>query len=495
MPEDPRPNILWYCTDQQRHDTIHRLGNEHINTPVLDSLTETGTAFTRAYTQSTICTPSRASFLTGRYPATHHVHRNGNAYFPDTETLVTKLLADADYDCGLIGKLHLSSAAHRLEKRPAADGYRFFQWSHHPNPDYPEGHDYADWLAHEKGVDPVSLYGGLQENIGPGVPGELHQTTWCSEMAIRFIREERQGPWLLSVNPFDPHPPFDPPQEYLDRYNPEELPYPMFQESDLEHQKHFCGIDQQTRHAQNPYQPANTEPNSEVTRGDMGSVPPAAYDARMVKACYYAMIEQIDEQLGRIISVLKETGQYENTIIVFTSDHGELLGDHGLIYKGCRFYEGLTHVPLIISWPAAVTANVASHALVELVDLAPTLLEAAGETVPAYMQGTSLLPLLQGRADSDHHKDSVISEYHGAVGGPAMPDQTHGFMYFDGRYKVCIYEGHDVGEIYDLDADPGEFCNLWFAPEHSELKADLLWRAAQRYLSTSGPGVERIGRY
>ncbi len=405
-------------------------------------------------------------------------------------------MADAGYDCGLVGKLHLSSAAHRLEKRPSGDGYRFFQWSHHPNPDYPEGHDYADWLANEKGVDPAALYGKLQGSIGPGVPAELHQTTWCSETAIGFIREERQAPWLLSINPFDPHPPFDPPQEYLDRYNPQELPYPLFQESDLEHQELFHRIDQQTRRATNPYQqPEKAADTGSIKRGDMGSIPPAAYDARLVKACYYAMIEQIDEQLGRIIAALKETGQYENTIIVFTGDHSELLGDHGLIYKGCRFFEGLTHVPLVISWPAAVTADVTSRALVELVDIAPTLLEAAGQPVPAYMQGCSLLRLLKGEAATHDHKASVISEYHGAVGGSAMPDQTHGFMYFDGRYKVCIYEGHDVGEIYDLDTDPGEFDNLWFKSGYSTLQADLLWRAAKRYLSTSGPGIERTAPY
>ena len=141
MANNQRPNILWYCTDQQRYDTIHALGNHYIHTPNLDRLVEEGVAFTKAYTQSPICTPSRATFLTGRYPASHHVHRNGCEYFPDQEVLVTRLLAEAGYDCGLIGKLHLSRAEHALEKRPKNDGYRFYKWSLHPNPDYLEGHD------------------------------------------------------------------------------------------------------------------------------------------------------------------------------------------------------------------------------------------------------------------------------------------------------------------------------------------------------------------
>ena len=121
---DQRPNILWYCADQQRCDTIRALGHPHIATPQLDELCGEGVAFTRAHTQSPICTPSRATFLTGRYPAAHQTHRNGNAWFPAHEKLVTRIFADAGYDCGLVGKLHLS-AAKDYEQRPD-DGYRAF---------------------------------------------------------------------------------------------------------------------------------------------------------------------------------------------------------------------------------------------------------------------------------------------------------------------------------------------------------------------------------
>lgn len=143
MGKGERPYILWYCTDQQRYDTIHAPGNPHIHTPNLVTLCEHGVAFADAYTQSPICTPSRPTFLTGRYSNAHHVHRNNNEGFPPGEKLVTKLLADAGYDCALAGKLHLSKASKgNLERRPD-DGYRKFFWSNHPNPDYPFGHDYA----------------------------------------------------------------------------------------------------------------------------------------------------------------------------------------------------------------------------------------------------------------------------------------------------------------------------------------------------------------
>ncbi|MBP7494177.1 MAG: sulfatase-like hydrolase/transferase [Spirochaetales bacterium] len=495
MNRNPRPNILWYCTDQQRFDTIQKLGNPYIHTPNLDRLCEEGIAFKNAYCQSPICTPSRASFLTGRYPASTHVHRNGNEFFPPWETLVTKLMADAGYDCGLVGKLHLSRSQIR-EARPKNDGYRYFKWSHHPNPDYPEGHDYADWLEKEKGVNPYGLYGKLHSSIGPGVPAELHQTTWCSEMSIQFITEQRESPWLLTVNPFDPHPPFDPPKEYLERYDPSKLPMPLFRESDIEHQKAFRDIDQQSREAVNPYKAKTLkDATKNIARGDMGSVPPTGYDPQLVKACYYAMIELIDGQFGRIIETLKTTGQYDNTIVIFTSDHGELLGDHGLIYKGCRFFEGLTHVPLIVSWPARGLKGLLSKALVELVDIAPTLLDATGIEIPYNMQGKSFLPLLTGKADLSRHKDYVISEYNDAIGGEVMHDHSHGVMYFEGQYKVCVYQGHAVGEIYDLKNDPGEFNNLWNSPSFLTKKAELLHKAYSGYLSTSDAGIRRTHPY
>ena len=488
-----RPNILWYCTDQQRFDTIRSLGNAHINTPNIDRLAEMGTAFTRCYTQSPICTPSRASFLTGRYPASHHVHRNGNDSFPQSEVLVTKILADAGYDCGLAGKLHISRAKGRIERR-TDDGYRVFHWSHHPKPDWPEGHGYADWLQKEKNVDPHELFEPVRYiNYGEGVPEEYHQSTWCTEKTIEFITEKRDGPWLMSVNPFDPHPPFDPPKSYLSRYDPEKLPYPLFKESDIDHQKAFVAIDQQTRKAVNPHD-MQAAPKSSMGsgEGDTASLPPDLYDPRTIRAAYYAMIELLDTQFGRILDTLEDTGQLQNTIIIFTSDHGELLGDHGLLYKGCRFYEALVHVPLIIVWPEKWQKNRRSKGLVELVDLAPTILEAAGVAIPESMQGLSLGGILDGSKDPDTHKQHVISEYYDAID---HPDGTHASMCFDGRYKSIVYHGHNRGELYDLKKDPEEYCDLWDKKEAQEVKLASLHRHLDAMMQTSSPGIQRTGSY
>ena len=160
-----------------------------------------------------------------------------------------------------------------------------------------------------------------------------------------------------------------------------------------------------------------------------------ARDARTLIAAYYAMIKLIDDQIGRIIAALDRSGQRDNTVIIFTSDHGEALGDHGLIQKGCRFFDGLVRVPLIWSWPGAFAAGLRSPALVELTDIVPSLLDICGLTIPNYMTGRSLLPILAGRQSPERHRDFVRSEYIDALD---RPDGSVGSMYFDGRYKLVM---------------------------------------------------------
>lgn len=460
MTSDRRPNILWYCADQQRWDTIGALGNPHVRTPNLDRLVGEGVAFTHAYCQAPICTPSRASFLTGKYPSTIHVNTNGNTHFPPQERLVTRRLADAGYDCGLVGKLHLAGAAWRPEPR-TDDGYRYFQFSHAPRNDWPKLHDYADWLR-AKGHDPGEVMQVRSRRQGPlhepaadvdNVPPELHQMTWCTEKSLEFIanadgQRRPDQPWLLSVNPYYPHPPFNPPWEYYRRYDPASLPGPHFQNSDLETQARLAQVDFQSR----PQHP-NT------------------FGGKQIQAAYYAQIEFLDHELGRLLDALEATGQREHTVIVFTSDHGEALGDHGLTQKGCRFYDGLVRVPLIWSFPGRFRDGLVSDALVELTDIMPTLMELSGLPIPESTQGRSLLPVLTGQASPDHHREFVRSEYYDAVD---LPNHTFGTMYRDRRYKLVVYHGLEVGELYDLEADPHEHHNLWNSPSHAALKLDLL---------------------
>ncbi|MBT3917456.1 MAG: sulfatase-like hydrolase/transferase [Rhodospirillaceae bacterium] len=478
-----------------RFDTIAALGNSHIRTPNIDKLISNGVALENCYVQNQLCTPSRASFLTGRYPAAHQVYRNGNAYFPDHEVLVTKILADAGYDCGLIGKLHLSSAS-TVETRPD-DGYRLFEWCQNPGWEKVEGSNaYWIWLKEKKEVDPTTLFNAAPPYLGVGVTTELHQLAWCAETAIDFIDEEREGPWMLSVNSFDPHPPFDPPPEYLDNYDPNNLPPPLFEESDIARQQEFATVRNQKLKSVNPV--LTEEERAEFAPGpgdERGAKPPERFDGLGIKAAYYAMIENLDHQFGRIVDHLKAVGQIDNTIIVFSSDHGEMLGDHGLIYKGCKFFEGLVHVPLIFSMPSTYMENERRQALVESIDIAPTLLEAAGIDRPYYMQGKSLQSLLTGAKLDDHHKDVVVTDFNDSLGTSEVDHYTQASMTFDGRYKLAVYHSHDgLGELYDLKSDPDEFDNLWSNANHQELKHKLIARHLDVMMGCVPPGIERISR-
>ena len=471
---DLRPNILWICTDQQRYDTIGALGYTHVDTPHVDQLVAEGVAFTHAYCQSPICTPSRGSFLTGMYPSTIHVTGNGNDAFPSQPPLVSKLLADAGYDCGLIGKLHLASAYQRIEPR-VDDGYRYWEYSHAPRDDWPVGHGYADWVR-EQGYVLGELTGDPQ-----GVPAELHQTTWCAEKTIEFMRQERQGPWLACVNIYDPHPPFNPPQRYRDLFDPSAMPGPLFRDSDLTQQQALAPID---------FQSQVRQPHALDIRDPLSPDRGRAADAQVLQAAYCAMIKLIDDAVGRMMAVLEETGQRENTVVIFTSDHGEMLGDHGLIQKGCRFYEGLVRVPLIFSWPGHFQQGVRSDALVELLDKTPTLLQLAGLQPSERMQGRSLLPILTGEIGLDHHRDFVRCEYYDALD---EPDGSFATMYRDERYKLVVYHGHALGELYDLEEDPEEFENMWDEPEAQPVKLELMRRSFDASMLAMDRGSQRVG--
>lgn len=483
---DDRLNILWVCTDQQRFDTIGALGNPHVSTPNIDRLVATGTAFTHAYCQAPICTPSRASFLTGQYASTVRCNRNGNDAFPDRPPLVTKMLADAGYVCGLIGKLHLSGAYRRIERR-TDDGYSYFKYSHAPRDDWPQGHDYADWVREHGHV-----LGELTKSLD-GVPAPLHQTTWAMTRAIEFIDENRDRPWLLSINVYDPHPPFNPPAEYRAKFDPAAMPQPHYRETDLAQQEKLAAVDFQSK-AKDPAALDIKHPilPKALARGEAEAAGTSAggRDSGTLTAAYYAMIKLIDDQLGRVLDRLEELGLRERTVVIFTSDHGEMLGDHGLIQKGCRFYEGLVRVPLIWSCPGRIAQGVVSDALVELTDKAPTILELAGMAVPGHMQGKSLLPILEGRAEPSHHRDFVRSEYYDALD---MPLGSLATMYRDRRYKLVNYHQIETGELYDLEADPWEFDNLWDAPDRQALKLRLLQASFDASMRAMDLGPPRIG--
>lgn len=455
-----QPNILWICTDQQRHDTVAALGNAHIRTPALDRLCDLGVAFTQAYCQAPVCTPSRASFMTGRYPSTTHVFRNDAGPYPSGEVPVASKFRKAGYRTGLVGKLHLSNAKWK-ERRPDDDGYEEFYRSQSGGRRPEHDHDdYARWLV-QQGTTAAKLRESCAPILGDGFPAALHQNHWMGETAIDFLTRHRDEPWFLSLHPYDPHHPLDPAPEFHRRYDHTTLPHARFAPHELDYQKKYAQLDQQRPIPISPTgecdHPGGPNDHPFIREHPVYEVP-LPYDSRKVKAAYYAQIEHVDHEVGRILDALERTGQLEDTIVIFHSDHGEHLGDHGLLYKGCRFYESLVHVPLIVAWPRHIPGDRRCDDLVELVDLVPTLMELLGWPVGEEIQGRSLVPRLTGEG-ALRPKRHVVSFFNDSLD---MWDKSHATMSFDGRYKLVTYHNHvELTELFDLQDDPDEFHNIW----------------------------------
>lgn len=477
-------NILWICTDQQRFDTLGCTGSEWVHTPNLDRLASEGVLFENAYAQSPVCAPSRGSFLTGRYPRTCGPRQNGQD-IDAKERLLPRILADNGYYCGLAGKLHLS-ACHdntgRLMEPRIDDGYHFFQWSHHPQP-----HHGTNWPANaynqflmQNGRDYLTPDRGDCPYVQTGVEEEWHQTAWCVNEAIHFMESARifGKEWMFSLNCFDPHHPFDPPAEYLERYlnRLDEIPLPNYEEGELNNKPVFQQKDHEGAYDTKDYYAY--EKMSEK-------------DHRLIRAAYWAMVDLIDHQVGRLLDYLEETGQRKDTLILFHSDHGENLGDHGMYLKGPYFYENNVHVPLIISWPGKIPEGRRSRALVELTDLAPTLCEAAGIAPYEGFQGKSFWKLLTGEAELHSHRSSVYSEYYNSNINHRNP-LAFATMVSDGRYKlvkVHKQEGEEgcCGELYDLEEQPLERVNHYEDPKLLNIRIRLLETMCDRMAQTCDP--------
>jgi len=400
-----RPNILFICTDQQRGDSLSCTGASWAVTPNLDKLASEGALFRNCYVQNPVCCPSRASLFTGKYVANHGLYANG-VPLPAHQKLFTRTLADAGYDCGMIGKQHLSPCDSWQTEPRQDDGYRVFEWAHGPNHRAVEN-DYHRWLRKscpaiyesifpDKGANEDTEFGNRAKSGTQidRVPKEAHYSHWVAERAIDFIQHPRQTkPFCLVANFFDPHHPFGAPQEFRDQINADDIPAPNTTADELDHK------------------PAPHRAYSEKSYS--GTAPGfqdySADEIKEIRAQYWAMIALVDHEVGRILAALERSGLVDDTLVVFTSDHGEMLGNHQQLLKGPQLYDDLTRVPLIARWPGVIDSATEIEQPVQWVDLPATLLDASGCAKGHGVQGESLLPLATGK--STNWRQWAISEY------------------------------------------------------------------------------------
>lgn len=420
-----RPNILHLFTDQQRFDTIGALGNGLIQTPNLDRLVREGTAFTHAYSPSPECVPARCSMITGAYPGRTGCSSNARPMPPGMPTFMQHL-TQAGYRTHGVGKCHFTPDANELRGFQTRVSQEEILQSR-------ETDDYAQWLVKtgkEWIVEPHGVRGDMYYIPQPSpVPEDSHPTRWVTDRALDFL-DSTQGerePWYLYTSFIHPHPPFCPPIPWHKMYRAPQMPLPFLPENRGEL---LCFIN----HYQNRYKYRD--------RGlDLNLV-------RCIRAYYYACISFIDHEIGRLLNKLEETGQLENTLILFSSDHGEYLGDYGCFGKR-GFHDVSSRIPLIVRWPGSERAGSQCSKPVSLIDLAPTLLETAGISCEdKVFDGFSLRAL----ADGEISRDCVFSQYADGPNGL--------YMATNGRYKYA-YSAPDHREyFFDLEQDPRETRNL-----------------------------------
>ncbi len=478
-----RPNILLITSDQQHWNTLGCLNSE-IETPNLDRLAEQGTLFNRAYVPNPTCTPTRASIITGMYPSQHGAYSLGTKLMEDVHT-VGEDFSDAGYQTALVGKAHFQPLRERdgyssLESYPIMQDLDFWRGFNGPFYGFEHvelarnhvdeahvGQHYAIWME-ENGLDNWRDY--FRPPTGNNrsqrhkwlIPEEFHYDRWIAERSNALMSEyaENDDPFFLWASFFDPHPAYLVPEPWDTMYDPAALTVPTASPGEHDRNPPHFQMTQQRK--------PNFSPWRESGQGIHGMRSHLFDKEAMAKniAVYYAMTTLMDKYIGVILDKLEALGLAENTLVLFTSDHGHFYGQHGLIAKGPFHYEDLIKVPYIVRMPGRTPAGRRSEALQTLVDLAPSFLSVCGIEPPGTMTGVDQSAVWFGEADSA--RDHVVVE------NRHEPTTIHVKTYVDARYKLTVYYQQTYGELFDLEADPGETNNLWDDPSYSALKAELI---------------------
>ncbi|MBC7236632.1 MAG: sulfatase-like hydrolase/transferase [Chloroflexi bacterium] len=449
-----RPNIIFISAEQQRGDTLHSNGASWMITPHQDALAADGVLFRQCFACAATCVSSRSAFYHALYPHTTGIlgfyRSSGRLHW-------THRLAAAGYHCVSIGKTHLPQGGFAERIAEQGNKYQSFQ---------ERGRSEWYWAVKGAGYEPPlylhetdpNYYDNLAAIVWP-LPEALHPDMYVCRRVLEWLDDwERrpyaaEQPFYLHIGLLSPHDLYDPPRRFLDLYADEDIPMPHVSEEER------AGIPDELWEEQR-----RDEDRHGVTVVHASRATPERM--RRMRKHYYALVTLIDEVLGRIIAALKGKGLYDEAIIIYTSDHGDHLWDHGLHYKG-EMYDTITHVPLIIHAPDAFCPGRQVDDLVSHVDVAQYILEKAG--VPGDdLAGISLAPVVEGEA-AFPRRYAFAEE--GATGLRPAPDLNA--MIRSRTHKLIYFTGNRTGQLFDLLADPGETRNLWHNPEYRDLRAEL----------------------
>lgn len=449
-----QPDIIFIITDQQRYDTIAALGASHTETPNLDRLAARGVSFSNCHITATSCVPCRASLFSGYYPHTTGILSNDSFW---SRTWVNQL-AEGGYHTVNIGKMHTipyDAACGFHERFIVENKDRFYKGRWH--------FDEWDKALAANGLkkqqrDIYRLHPDYRERLGAFVwelPGHLHSDHFVGGMARWWLETKPvDGPLFMVIGFPGPHPPYDPTPEAIERVIHRDIPLPELSAEEL------AGLP-----------PPYIEKRLHDVEVDHDSIvwklEPSREQLHRMRAYYTANVEMIDAEIGLILETLERRGRLDNTIIVFTSDHGDCLGDHGLSQKWAP-YDAVTRVPLIISSPGHFAKNHRVDALVQLFDLGPTILQWAGAEPDPTFEAVSLNPALFGQPYEG--RDCVFAEQ---AGDGNLTGTDFLTMVRSRTHKLVHFKDADYGQLFDLTSDPGETLNLWNDPACQATKTAL----------------------
>lgn len=456
-----RPNVLFMMADQFHAGCLSVLGSQ-ARTPNLDRLAADGVRFQRAYCNNPICTPSRISFMTGQYPHTHGIF-GLRAYELDDDNPDTlgAVFRRSGYQTALIGKSHMI----RTWDRAGFEHIRYCDLIDCDKND-PLDNDYFRYLVQHEIADAYDLTvmhrkdpAGSKRGMVSEIPAEHSVERWTADESLAFLRgRDRSRPFFLKMSFQRPHPPLTIPAGTELLYDPDRLQLPYSAKDLFEHR--FAGKPETIRSLLN-------------RRGGSPYVPEDEGDLKLQLAYYFSLITIIDEQIGRVIDELHRSGDDRETIVVFTADHGDLAGEHGMLLKNSGIYEAVHRIPFILKYPGG-PAGAVSDQCIESVDLYPTLCDLCGIAAPACVEGRSVLPLVQARGQG---KPFAVCEFEFPGYTELSPKHTDRINAIrDDRYRLVYYGAEHSGELYDYGRDPHELDNVYDHPDYRHIRLSLLER-------------------